>query len=80
MTNDQLQRGCDIAKEKKTLESNLAYWKNAESFGEQITLRTPKGGYEWIENSFIDFDVVKFTTIGFIEKRLRELKEEFDSL
>lgn len=85
MTNEQLQDGKKLAEEIEKLEAQLAGWKYSTGFYYQtITLSANVEGYartlDKITPAYIDFEVLKTSTIARIEKELNELKTEFEKL
>lgn len=80
MTNEQLQNGIRMAEEIKYLEKQLERWNEAIRFSNSsISLFDSKCRVE-VETKYIDFDVVKALAISKIEKRLKEVKEQFENL
>lgn len=82
MTEEQLKTAIELNKDIEYLKNQLDRWKNAESFKEKtITLWCPKiGGQMSIDNSYIDFEIIKALTISTITKKLEELENQFKDL
>lgn len=83
MDFEKLQKANDLGKELDRLEKKLQIWKKAERLDSiDISHLNFHGGrnQESVSNEFVDFEVLKTLTISAIEKRLQEVKNEFEQL
>lgn len=80
MTTEQLKRAKEIETLVNHLSQQLSYWTVAPGFY-QVDLRPEKGSYRnSIDDSMIDFEMVKLITIAKINLQLQTLNNEFLSL
>ena len=81
MTREQLFKGVELSKEISNLEEQLSTWKRANRFSDNEARLIDDKGYRCTTTTiYVDFNVLKTLTISNIEKKLNELKDEFQKL
>lgn len=82
MTEEKLKRGQELLERIEELSRQKKIWEISKGFA-SITLREEKD-YRSYENnvttSFINFDETKLLVLAKIQKRIDELRDEFDKL
>lgn len=80
MNIQQLKRANEITTELERLNLNKSYWNASPGFAE-LYLRPERGTYRNVANEeYCDFDMIKQLTLMRIQKRIDELKTEFENL
>lgn len=87
MTEKQLTEGKNLIDKIKKLEKRIEIWNKSTEI-HHLVLSYPMKGYSYQSetyedcnvSSYIDFDVIKTLVLSNMNKRLTELKEQFQNL
>lgn len=87
MTEKQLKEGQDLIDKIKKLEKRIEIWNKSTEI-HHLVLSYPGERYscqsetyeDYNVSSYIDFDVIKTLVLSNMNKRLTELKEQFENL
>ena len=87
MTEEQLRNGQNLIDKINRLEKRIAVWNKSTGI-HHLTISYPGERYSCQEeiyddgyvSDYIDFDVIKTLVLSNMNKRLNELKEQFQNL
>lgn len=87
MTEKQLTEGQNLIDKIKKLEKRIEIWNKSTGI-HQLVLSYPSERYscqsetyeDYSVSAYIDFDVIKTLVLSNMNKRLNELKEQFQNL
>lgn len=87
MTEEQLKKGQDLIEKIKKLEKRIEIWNKSTGI-DRLVLLYPSERYscqsetceDYNTSAYIDFDIIKTFVLSNMNKRLNELKEQFQNL
>lgn len=83
MKQNSLNRGNEINDQISGLKVNLIVWQKARNLA-GVSVKVPYDGdrltSEYADFSFIPFDVIKILSIDGLQKKIKSLEEELESL
>lgn len=87
MTEEQLTEGKNLINKIKSLEKRIEIW-NKSTRVDHLVLFYPSERYsgqsetyeDYNTSAYIDFDIIKTLVLSNMNKRLNELKEQFQNL
>lgn len=85
MTEEQLKNGQNLLERINRLEKKIKRWEQAEKLvGVKIRIPTDypcrTEDYEETDTSYLNFEEMKMLVLARMNKRLEQLKQEFESL
>lgn len=85
MTEEQLKNGQNLLERINRLESRIKRWEQAEKLvGVRVRIPTECSyrteDYEETDTSYINFEETKMLVLARMNKRLEQLKQEFEAL
>ena len=84
MTEEKIKQGEELLKKLSYLKEQKKKWELAQKF-RRLELRTltdynATGIVLEVQTEFINFDELKLLVLAKLEKRIKEVQEEFDNL
>lgn len=84
MTEEQLKNGQNLLERINRLEKRIRRWEQAERLY-SVKIRIPTDSYrnedyEETETSYFNFEEMKMLVLARMNKKLEQLKEEFETL
>lgn len=84
MTEEQLKNGQNLLERINRLEKKIKRWEQAEKLV-NVKIRIPTDSYrsedyEETDTSYLNFEEMKMLVLARMNKRLEQLKQEFEAL
>lgn len=80
MENKKFNRACELDEKIRKIKYEIKLWEGSGKMGETIELVCFGSSLLSVSSEYIDFKALKARTLFTLEKKLRELEDEFNEL